>query len=144
MKTMSVYFDASIIVSLFVASDPFTRRAGELLTSRSDLPVVSDLAAAEFIFAISRLTRTSTIDRSTALHLFDRFDVWRAERTTSAEVTAADIQVADRYMRRLDLNLRTPDAIHIAMAARSGARLATFDVRMAESAEVLGVEVALD
>jgi predicted nucleic acid-binding protein len=42
-------------------------------------------------------------------------------------------------LRRLDLNLRTPDAIHIAIAQRLGAELATFDVRMAESAEALGV-----
>ncbi|MCC7268410.1 MAG: type II toxin-antitoxin system VapC family toxin [Caulobacteraceae bacterium] len=139
---MSVYFDASVIVSLFVASDRFTRRAGDLLASRSDLPVVSDLAVAEFVSAISRLTRVGTIDRSAALHLFDRFDAWRAERTTSAEVSAADIQAADRHMRRLDLNLRTTDAIHIAIAARLGSLLVTFDIRMAESAKALGVEVA--
>jgi hypothetical protein len=45
-------------------------------------------------------------------------------------------------LRRLDLTLRTPDALNIAIAQRVGATLATFDAKMADAARALGTEVA--
>jgi len=45
-------------------------------------------------------------------------------------------------LRRLDLNLRAPDAIHIAITERANATLVTFDLKMADSARSLGVAVA--
>jgi predicted nucleic acid-binding protein len=45
-------------------------------------------------------------------------------------------------MRRLDLTLRTPDALHIAISGRVGATLATFDEKMAAAARVVGLPVA--
>jgi predicted nucleic acid-binding protein len=41
--------------------------------------------------------------------------------------------------RRLDLPLRTPDALNIAIAQRVGADLVTFDDRMVASARALGI-----
>jgi predicted nucleic acid-binding protein len=46
-------------------------------------------------------------------------------------------------LRRLDLTPRTPDAINIAIAQRVGANLATFDVKRAAAASVLGADVAV-
>ncbi len=57
-------------------------------------------------------------------------------------MTSADVTRADALMRRLDLPLRTPDALHIAIAERVGATLATFDVKMAAAARVIGLPVA--
>ena len=54
----------------------------------------------------------------------------------------SDIASAEAYLRRLDLNLRTPDALNIAIAQRVGATLVTFDLRMAEAARTLGTAVA--
>lgn len=45
------------------------------------------------------------------------------------------------YLRRLDLPLRTADAINIAMTQRLGADLATFDTAMAQSALILRVKI---
>jgi predicted nucleic acid-binding protein len=44
-------------------------------------------------------------------------------------------------LRRLDLTLRAPDAINIALAQRLEATLFTFDAKMAGAAKVLGVDV---
>ncbi|HZT18287.1 MAG TPA: PIN domain-containing protein [Dongiaceae bacterium] len=49
---------------------------------------------------------------------------------------------ASEFFRRLDLSLRTPDAINIAIAQRLGATLFTFDKKMATNAEILGVSIA--
>ncbi|HVH76374.1 MAG TPA: hypothetical protein VM755_15780 [Stellaceae bacterium] len=52
---------------------------------------------------------------------------------------SADIAAADAFLRRLDLNLRAPDAINIAIAQRLGADLMTFDERMTANARALGL-----
>jgi uncharacterized protein len=70
------------------------------------------------------------------------FDVWTAGEVKWVECTPADIARAMAFMRRLDLPLRTPDAIQIGIAQRVGATLATFDAQMIASAHVLGVSVA--
>ncbi len=70
------------------------------------------------------------------------FDSWAARSVQSIEVTAADVAIATTFLRRLDLTLRTPDAIHLAIAQRIGATLVTFDQRMAMSARALGMAVA--
>jgi uncharacterized protein len=70
------------------------------------------------------------------------FDIWSADAARRVECTPADIVAASGFIRRLDRPLRTPDAIHIAIAQRAGAILATFDKPMADSAEALGLAVA--
>ncbi len=69
------------------------------------------------------------------------FDAWTVRVAQMAEIQPPDIAAAAGFLRRLDLNLWTADAIHIATAQRVGATLATFDEDMALSAEVLGLDV---
>ena len=70
------------------------------------------------------------------------FDRWMLTAAGSVEVSGADIALATSFLRRLDLTLRTPDAVHIAITQRLRAMLVTFDQRMATAARALGVEVA--
>ena len=56
-------------------------------------------------------------------------------------MTPGDLAAATMFLRRLDLPLRTPDALHIAIAQRLGATLVTFDRQMAASAHALGTAV---
>ncbi len=53
-----------------------------------------------------------------------------------------DIDAGNRILRRLDINLRTPDAIHIAISRRLEATLVTFDRSMVAGARALGIAVA--
>ena len=64
-----------------------------------------------------------------------------AREAQRVESSAGDVAAADTYLRRLDLTLLTPDALHIAIAGRIGATLVTFDRAMAASARVLGMAV---
>ena len=61
--------------------------------------------------------------------------------TLAAEIHAADVRLADAYVRRFDLGLRTPDALHLAIARRLDATLVTLDPRLAIAARELGVAV---
>jgi predicted nucleic acid-binding protein len=139
---VSLYLDTSVLVALLVHSDPFTERARVYIAGNPDSLIVSDFAAAEFASVVSRLTRTRRLSIDDATALFGDFDAWRARTAEPAAATAPDIAAATAVLRRLDLNLRTPDAINIAIADRLGAMLATFDERMAAAARALGVQVA--
>ena len=138
---MSVYLDASILVALFT-NDPLTARADKFLRANPSVLIVSDFAAAEFSSVIARHVRTKDITKDNARLVFSNFDTWTARTTQRTPIGISDIIAADALLRRLDLALRTPDALNIAIAQRMGATLATFDKKMAAAARAIGTEVA--
>ena len=137
---MSFYLDASAILPILVGEaasatvDAFVSGLGEPL-------VVSAFAAGETASAVSRLVRTGRVNANEARALLDSFDAWRATSAMPAQLAPSDVEVADLYVRRFDLMLRMPDALHIAICRRERHVLATLDRRMAEAARALGVEV---
>lgn len=137
---MKLYLDASVLVSL-LARDALTPRAYCLLRARTAELLVSDFAAAEFASALGQRVRTGELTAEEARAAFANFDVWTAQTTRRIETTAADVRAAEAFLRRLDLNLRAPDALHIAVARRMGAVLATFDEKMAVAVRALGLAV---
>ena len=70
------------------------------------------------------------------------FDVWRDGASNKFNTIPQDREHAAAILRRLDFNIRTGDALNIAIALRLDAALATFDDRMAENARALGASVA--
>ena len=89
--------------------------------------MVSDFAASEVASAISRLVRTRLVTVPGAELLLARFDQWVTVNATPMTTTSADIAVAVKLVRRFELKLRTPDALHLVLARRSGAGLVTRD-----------------
>ena len=136
-----IYLDASVVVSFFVPDD-FGTRSDAFLRGTLGPMVLTDLAAAEFVSAVSRQRRIGDLTLLAARQAIANFDRWRPGNTLAAETQPADIRVADAFLRHLDLVLRAPDAIHLAIAQRLGAELATFDGRMAECARALGIPVS--
>ncbi len=104
--------------------------------------VVSNLAATEFSSVLARRVRTGESSEGDARRAFGAFDQWISEQVGPVECVASDFRAAESYLRRLDLTLRAPDALHIAIALRLGAELATFDQGMAESAVRLSARLA--
>jgi len=138
---VSVYLDASVLVAFF-SDDPFTPRADAFLDKYEDVLIISDFAAAEFASVIARQVRTKEISAATAHDAFSSFDSWTARAAESVEFGPLDVRTAEGFLRRLDLPLRTADAIHIAIARRIRASIATFDEKMARAARALGTAVA--
>lgn len=138
---MSVYADASLLVAVIVP-DAFSARARSFVDGQRPTLLISDFGAAEFASALARRVRTRELTADQANEAFATFDAWAAFRGPRLEVTTTDVVRAESFIRRLDLNLRTPDALHIAIAQRHGAALATFDGRMADAAKALGLEIA--
>ncbi|MGE5271169.1 MAG: type II toxin-antitoxin system VapC family toxin [Thiohalocapsa sp.] len=121
--------------------DPLTARADEFITRRREPLLVSDLAAAEFASAIARRVRTREITLDQARSDLSDFDLWSLRSAQRVEVGASDVAAATAFLRRLDLTLLAPDAIHIAIVRRLGATLVTFDRNMASAGRALGVAV---
>lgn len=137
---MSVYLDASVLVALFT-DDALTARADAVLREVLDTPVVSDFAGIELTSAVSRRVRTRDLSVDEARHAFETFDGWVNHGVQREELRPEDIVLADGYLRRLDLALRAPDAINIAIAQRLGASLLSFDEKMVAAALSLGLRV---
>lgn len=135
---MTVYLDASVLVSLFVR-DVNTPRADGLLREAVPVLIVSDFGVAEFSSGVARRVRTGDLSVTDAHTAFATFEGWMARTVQRIEMVPADVTTATAFIRRLDLNLRAPDALNLAIAQRVGARLMTFDVGMEASARKLGV-----
>jgi predicted nucleic acid-binding protein len=137
---LTLYADTSLLVPLFIR-DAFNEAAGRLLSTHRPALLVSDFACAELASAVAMKVRTRQLSLAEAREALATFDGWLASRPPRVETSTADILLAEAHLRRLDLPLRTPDALHIAIAQRREAALATFDVQMAGAARALGVEV---
>lgn len=135
---MSLYVDASALVPLFI-EEASTQRAHELL--RGNILVISDFAIAEFSSGVARRARSGEIGEGDTASVFALLDAWVVNAAKRESLLPGDVTVATGLVRRLDLGLRTPDAINIAIAQRCDAQLLTFDERMARSARLLGMNV---
>ena len=135
---MSWYLDASVMIPILV-KEPASAAVDAFMSSVQQEPWVSDFAAAEVASALSRLVRTGRLEASVGAASLSDFDVWRAAMTRPAEMYAADIRLAGVFVRRFDLALRVPDALHLAIARRLDVALVTLDRRLATAAGELGV-----
>jgi hypothetical protein len=140
MGEIGVYLDASLLVPLFV-TDALAARAEDLLPRIEARPIVSDFAASEVSSAIARKLRMAVITHAEARAAFVAVDARVATTAERVPIEPADVRLAERLVRRLDLPLRVPDAMSIAIALRVRARLASFDVRMLDAARAVGLPV---
>lgn len=138
---MSIYLDASALVALFV-NDPLSARAHNAISGLTEPLIVSDYAALEFSASMRRFARAKTLSVKDARAALQDFDAWVAAGCERAETFAADIATAGVFVRREDIALRSSDAVHVAVAHRVGARLLTFDKKLASNARRLGLAIA--
>lgn len=138
---MSFYLDSSVLVAL-LSPDALADRPRAFAGCREAPLIVSDFAAAEYASVLSRRVRTGGLSRAEGNAALGAFDSWLAANARWVTVGQGDIAAATGFLRRLDLALPSPDAIHIALARRLGARLVTLDRRLAAAADALGVAAA--
>ncbi|HEY1753400.1 MAG TPA: type II toxin-antitoxin system VapC family toxin [Caulobacteraceae bacterium] len=134
-----IYLDTSVVVSVFVP-DVHSHRVLTWLGRTSDAPVLSYWTIAEFSSAAALLERVGQITRDRRLLAEQNFDAW----TTSVErapVVRVDFEVARDLIRHGRAALRTPDALHLAVARRLGATLATLDAGMGTAALAAGLSL---
>jgi uncharacterized protein len=137
---VSTYLDASALVPMLV-TEPNSAAIDQFLARYDAALVVSDFAAAEVASALSRLVRTTLMTAEEASARLTDFDSWRSVATIIVDMEPADIRLANLYVRRFDLKLRAPDALHVAVCRRANLTLTTLDRRLADAASELGIDV---
>lgn len=137
-----IYLDANALVSLFMA-DIHTAAIRALLRAEQPVVGVSNFASAEFASAVARRVRMDGLTAAQGGRLLNVHDGWIAANAQPIDVEPADIRVACTFVRRFELGLRVPDALHIAICHRTGLLLLTFDEQQAMAAERLGVRCVL-
>ena len=139
---MTFYLDASVMLPILVRESSSAVVDAFMATVQQQL-WVSDFAAAEVASALSRLVRNGRLQAADGAACLSDFDVWCGAMTLRAEIHAADVRLADAYVRRFDLALRAPDALHLAVVQRLDLSLVTLDRRLATAARELGVGVEM-
>ncbi len=137
---MTVYLDTSVIVAL-LTQDRHSARAETLIGQGTSDLVLSDLATAEFASVTARRVRERLLTIAEADAACAALDRWAASEAAPVDTVSSDIRRATLLLRRRDLDLRTQDAIHIALTERLGANMATFDAGLARAARQVGVPV---
>jgi predicted nucleic acid-binding protein len=135
---LSDYLDASILLPTLVTEDASTA-VDACLDARAQELLVSDFAAAEVASGLSRLVRMRLLEPAVATGHLEDFEVWRAARTAPADIRDADMRLAYAYVKRFELKLKAPDALHLALARRLDAVLVTLDRPLANAAAALGI-----
>ena len=137
---MTAYLDASVLLPIIV-DEPASQLVDRFMEGWTDRLFVSDFAAAEVASALSRLMRMHLIADVDARERLADFDSWRAGGTDPIDVQPADVRLANVFVRRFELMLRAPDALHAALCRRNDMTLVTLDRRLADAAGQLGVDV---
>jgi predicted nucleic acid-binding protein len=140
---LSAYLDASVLLTAFMEEPASAAVEACILAAGDDALLVSDFAAAEVASAVSRLVRMRLLSRADADMRLSEFEAWRAAATSPVELHASDPRLAYILVKRFDLMLRAPDALHLAVARRLDAALMTLDRRLARAARDVGIAVTL-
>jgi predicted nucleic acid-binding protein len=135
------YADTSRLIAL-LAGDTLSERARDRMTRLPLRMHVSDLPIAEFASVMHVKLRRGDLGRAAARRALATFDRWVADRCDVTARQAAATTLATTWPRRLDINLRAPGALHLPIAARLDAPVATFDAGMEAAARALGLAPA--
>jgi predicted nucleic acid-binding protein len=135
-----VYIDTSALAKLYVA-EAESRLLERALVGRRDL-LVSDLAVTELVSVLMRRVREGSVavESATLIHrtLVQGLAVKVLHRVS---VDGSVHRDAERFLMRFGdrIALRAADAMHLALATRSGARsFVTFDRRLKFAARAHG------
>jgi uncharacterized protein len=137
---VSLYLDASAIIPT-LTNQSMTQAAQSFLRRSAPPFFVSDLGESEVAAAVSRMVRMGNLAASQGRALLASFDIWLAVEATLVETSNADFRIAIGLVRRFELKLLTPDALHMAISERLSAQLVTFDQRLALAAQAIGLLV---
>jgi hypothetical protein len=136
---LTIYLDASVLFSV-VHEDAHSERVSAWLVQLDDF-AFSRWTVAEVSSALGVQARARRLPADVRQELELELDKWLVGRPVCAFVDADLVQA--RQLVRDDVRLRTPDALHVAVALRNGYQLATLDADMAAAARALGLEVVV-
>ena len=135
---MTVYLDTSILIPLFFR-EPATLAARERLRGETGT-AISRWTLAEFASAAAFKIRNGQTDETTAQQALGKLRTIVANGGLSvADVIAVDFDRAAQLCTAHASGLRTPDALHAAIAARLKQTVLTCDLGLARGCQYHGI-----
>lgn len=136
---MITYFDTSVLVAYYTVEDRSAEASS--IVRRTELPVISDLGIAEFNITIARKQRDGYLTSDAAGAVFALFDQHLRNVFVRVAIDGGHVETTRLLPRRVDVPLRTLDALHLSIALDVEGVLATFDERLGLAARAGGLEV---
>ncbi len=140
---MSTYLDTCVLLAYY-RQETCSERVQKTLMSLAEKPTISSLTKVEFSPALSRWVRTRELSKTEAQTIDQQFasHIDRALYLTSL-VQEQHYQQAENWLRLYSTNLRTLDALQLAVSYKSGLQLITCDKALYQSAAKLEVPAML-
>ena len=137
-----VYIDTSILVAYY-CPEKISDQVEKILVETSS-PAISQLTDVELTSALARKIREKALSEEDGKAVLDVFRTHIDENSyTYLPIQPKHFSTAMDWIAQFNTPLRTLDALHLAIASKSKAPLLTADIKLAESAKELGVEVTL-
>lgn len=138
---MILYLDTSAMASVLLREDR-AKDVERIISPATTHVVLSDLAEGEFSAVVSTAVRSERLTEAEARYALGSADAW-AIAVRRIQTTAEDMREATGLVRRFELKLLFPDALHLALCARADAHLITGDHRQAKAADAIRIPVTL-
>ena len=136
------YIDTSVLVAYY-CPEPLSEKAEKLLVSYSR-PAISSLTEVEFFSAVSGKVRKKEINLRDAHRVTGRFMAHMdAGHYAYIPIEGHHYRLARDWVGMFRVELRTLDAIHLAVASSEGLTLLTSDQGLFKSAKALAQDAIL-
>jgi len=134
------YIDTSVLVAYY-SPEPLSGKAEAFLLSNGR-PVVSALTEVEVLSALARKVREHAMSKTEAIRIKAKF-MSHVESGMYGRLTVEPhhYKLAGDWIALFKWNLRTLDALHLAIVSSEGLPIVTADQGLAKSAAGLGLEV---
>jgi len=136
------YIDTSVIVAYYYP-EPLSEKAEAFLMAHLR-PAISTLTEVEMFSALSRKIREGELSRKDAAKIVAKFlSHVDGHFYTHLFVEPHHYRLARDWLGLFNTNLKTLDALHLAIAYGEGLTFVTADQGLAESAKVLALDMVM-
>ena len=133
-----IYLHTSVLGAIFFREPGAADLVARFESQRKESLMISAWTLTEMASIGGIKQRTGTIDTETRQQALANFQRFASMRLGMTEIEPADFRTA-AVLIESPADLRAGDALHLAVARRLGARIASLDHRLCAAAEVLGL-----
>ncbi len=133
-----IYLDTSVLGAIFFREPGAADLVARLESQRKAKLMISAWTLTEMASIGGIKLRTGAIDAETRQQAIANFQRFASMHLVTVEIDPADFRTA-AVLIESPTALRAGDALHLAIARRMGARIASLDRRLCAAIEVLGL-----
>ncbi len=133
-----IYLDTSVLGAIFFREPGATDLVARLESNRKEKLMISAWTLTEMASVGGIKQRTGAIDAETHQQAIANFQRFASMHLVTVEIEPADFRTA-AVLIESPASLRAGDALHLAIARRLNARIASIDRRLCAATEVLGL-----